>query len=100
MGQNAHFSLQVLDVQSAYMRAAESEFARKPTSEGIRWSLDRPSETSDRRNLATVPAKTTLHEAGSASEVAMSWAITFSEDSDCPQALKRDGKNRELLSNA
>ena len=98
MGQNAHFSLQVLEVQSAYMRAAGSEFARKPTSEGIRWSLERPSETSDRRDFATVPARTTLHEAGSASKVAMTREIYFTRlFTIFVKAETVGGKNRRSL---
>ena len=64
-----HFSLQVRSVQSAYIRAAGSEFARKPTSNGAFESFERPSATSVRRFFATIPAKTTLQEAGPRSDV-------------------------------
>ena len=63
--------MQVREVQSAYLRAAGSEFARKPTRWGGCWSLERPKATSDRRDLATVPARTTLHEARLASVLAI-----------------------------
>lgn len=66
-----HFSVQVREVQSAYLRAAGSVFARKPTRCGERWSLERPEDTSDRRDLATVPARMTLHEARLTSVLAM-----------------------------
>lgn len=71
VGRNPHFSLHVLLVQSAYIRAAGSEFARNPTSKGARGSLESPSDTSERRNFATVPARTTLQEAGAVSILAM-----------------------------
>lgn len=74
-GRKPHFSLQVLLVQSAYIRAAGSEFARKPTSKGARGSLESPSDTSERRNFATVPARTTLQEAGSDSLLAIAARI-------------------------
>lgn len=71
MGRNAHFSLHVREVQSAYIRAAGSEFARKPMRRGVRWRVERLVVTSDSRDLATVEARITLHEAGVVSEVAI-----------------------------
>ena len=64
MHEQAHFSLQVLAVQSAYIRAAGSEFARNPTRKGGLASFERVSWTSLRIVLAIVPARTTLQDAG------------------------------------
>jgi hypothetical protein len=65
---SAHFSLQVFCVHSAYMRAAGSAFARKPTRWGGVGSFWRPPLTSRRRFLAILFARITLQDAG-ASEV-------------------------------
>ena len=53
----SHFSLQVLDVQSAYKRAAGSSLARKPTKWGVDPSWEIPADTSDRRGFAMLAAK-------------------------------------------
>ena len=62
--EEAHLSIHVLPVQSAYMRAAGSLFARKPTRCGLRSSFDRPSATSAWSFFAMFAARTTLHEVG------------------------------------
>lgn len=71
LGRDPHFSLHVLEVQSAYIRAAGSKFARNPMSKGGRGSLERPSATSERRDFATVLARMTLQEPSSISGPAM-----------------------------
>lgn len=62
----SHFSPQVRSVHSAYLRAAGSVFARKPTSNGILPSLESPSDTSINKSFATVPANTTFQDVSSA----------------------------------
>ena len=67
----SHFSLQVLDVQSAYKRAAGSSLARKPTKWGVDPSCEIPADTSERRDFAILAARTTLHDGGGWLDVAM-----------------------------
>ena len=62
----SHFSRQVRSVHSAYLRAAGSVFARKPTSNGLFPSFDSASDTSVNKSLATVLASITLQDVGSA----------------------------------
>lgn len=69
---HSHFSLHVLAVQSAYIRAPGSVLARKPTSDGGFSSFDRPSFTSDWRLFAIVLARITLHDADISDSVAIS----------------------------
>lgn len=56
--------MQVFADQSAYIFAAGSSFARKPTSLGFSFSFVRPSCTSASRPLHIVPARNTLQVAG------------------------------------
>lgn len=73
--EQAHFSLQVRPVQSAYMRAAGSVLARKPTRTGGLSNCWSPSAISASRLFATVPASTTLQDAGASVWIAMEVAI-------------------------
>lgn len=65
-----HFSMHVFADQSAYIRAAGSSFARNPTNFGFSWSFESPSCTSANNPLQIVPAKKTLHVAGTVVEAA------------------------------
>lgn len=62
----SHFSRQVRSVHSAYLRAAGSVFARKPTSNGLFPNFDKASDTSVNKSLATVLASITLQDVESA----------------------------------
>lgn len=63
--QLTHFSIQVLDDQSAYIFAAGSSLASSPITRGLVFSVDRPSATSAKRPFAMPPARMTLHVGGS-----------------------------------
>lgn len=66
-----HFCLHVFCVQFAYIRAAGSPFAKKPTSSGGRSIFAKLALTSFSRPSATVAAETTLQVAGGGSSLAM-----------------------------
>lgn len=59
-----HFSMQVLEDQSAYILAAGSSFARSPTTHGLLLSVERPCFTSAKSPFEIPPAKMTLHVGG------------------------------------
>lgn len=59
---STYFSLHVLAVQSAYMRAAGSLFAKKPWSRGVRANVLMSAVTCSSRLLAMELASTTLQD--------------------------------------
>lgn len=66
-GRRTHFCLHVFWVQFAYIRAAGSLFAKKPTSSGALSIFSKLALTSFNRPSATVAAETTLQVAGGGS---------------------------------
>lgn len=66
-----HFCLHVFCVQFAYIRAAGSPFAKKPTSSGGLSIFAKLALTSFSRPSATVAAETTLQVAGGGSSLPM-----------------------------
>lgn len=79
----AYLSRHVLPVQSAYMRAAGSWFARNPTRCGGRLSFCRPSATSVCNRFAIVAARTTLQDGGAPPRLIFLSAIATCRKTTC-----------------
>lgn len=74
-GGRRYFCLHVFCVQFAYIRAAGSPFAKKPTSSGGLSIFSRLALTSFSRPSATVAAETTLQVAGGGSWRSLAVAV-------------------------